>query len=185
MLRPIRRTFALLLPIALGYVPDACAQLTEAQPGARVRVQAPGIIAGQYVGTVLAREPGLIRLGSPDAAPIEVPIDRITSLEISKGKSRLAGAGRGMKWGIPIGLGLGLLAAASSNEESRIYYDGGFGTDTVSKTEIVLWSGLAGALWGAAIGAFIPKEHWERFELAPRTGFDDRRRMQLGVRVAY
>ena len=186
MRRSVCRTWTFLLLVLAGGASTARAQLTEAQPGARVRVQAPGIIAGSYVGTVLVREPSMIRLGAPDAAPIDVPIDRITSLEISKGKSRLAGAGRGIKWGLPIGLGLGLLAAAGSTEESRIYWNGGLEKDTVSKAEIVAVFGFAGAFWGAAIGALIPKEHWERFDLAARTGFDERRRrMQLGLRVAY
>ena len=174
-----------LLVLAAG-ASTARAQLTEAQPGARVRVQAPGIVAGRYVGTVLVREPGMLRLGGPDAAPIDVPIDRITSLEISKGKSRLAGAGRGIKWGLPIGLAFGLISASTASEESRIYWDGGYQKDTVSKGEIVALFSFAGAFWGAAIGALIPKEQWAHFDLAPRTGFDERRqRMQLGLRVAY
>src|SRR3954471_21970273 len=102
----VHRTCAFLVLAWSASALTARAQLTEAQPGARVRVQAPGIVAGRYVGTVLVREPGMIRIGAPDAAPIDVPIDRITSLEISKGSSRLAGAGRGMKWGTAIGLGL-------------------------------------------------------------------------------
>jgi hypothetical protein len=186
-MRPIvLRSCAMLVMVLSAAAPAARAQLTEAQPGARVRVQAPGIVAGRYVGTVLVREPGMIRIGAPDAAPIDVPIDRITSLEISKGSSRLAGAGRGMKWGTAIGLGLGVVVAATSTEESRSYWDGGYQKDTTSKAEIVAWSVVAGALWGAGIGALFPKEHWERFDLAPRTGFDDRRRrVQLGFRVAY
>ncbi len=179
------RTCAVLLALAAS-ASTARAQLTEAQPGARVRVQAPGIVAGRYVGTVLVREPGMLRLGGPGTAPIDVPIDRITSLEISKGSSRLAGAGRGIKWGLPIGLAFGLISASTASEESRIYWDGGLQKDTVSKGEIVAVFGLGGALWGAAIGALIPKEQWAQFDLAPRTGFDERhRRMQFGLRIAY
>jgi hypothetical protein len=174
----------LLLLIATG-ASTARAQLTEAQPGARVRVQAPGIVAGRYVGTVLVREPGMLRVGAPNSAPVDVPVDRITSLENSKGSSRLAGAGRGMIWGTGIGLAIGVVAAATSSEESRTYWDGGYQKDTTSKAELVGLMAVGGALWGAAIGAFFPKEQWEHFDLAPRTGFDERRRMQLGFRVAY
>src|SRR5689334_24380552 len=100
-----RLAFALLLMAA----PMARAQFTEAQPGSRVRVTAPSIFAGPYVGTVLAREPGIVRVGSPSSQPIDVPIDRITALDISHGKSRSAGAGRGVAIGTPIGLVLGLV----------------------------------------------------------------------------
>jgi hypothetical protein len=182
----VHRTCAFLVLALSASALTARAQLTEAQPGARVRVQAPGIVAGRYVGTVLVREPGMIRIGAQNAAPVDVPIDRITSLEISKGSSRLAGAGRGMKWGTAIGLALGVVVASTSSEESRTYWDGGYQKDTTSKAEIVVWSVVGGALWGAGIGALFPKEQWERFDLAPRTGFDDRRRrVQLGFSVAY
>ena len=185
-MRPsVLRTCAMLLLVLAGASP-ARAQLTEAQPGTRVRVQAPGIVAGRYIGTVLVREPNMMRLGAPNAAPIDVPIDRMTSLEISRGASRLAGAGRGAGWGLAIGFGLGVIAAATSSEESRTYYNGGIvRIDTVSRAEVVAWSGVAGVVWGAVIGALFPKEKWERFDLASRTGFDERRRMQLGFRVAY
>jgi hypothetical protein len=182
----IRHAGALALPLLLALVPTASAQLTEAQAGSRVRVTAPGILAGSYVGTVLAREPGVIRLGSPNTQPIDVPIDRITSFEISRGKSRSAGAGRGVAIATPIGAVLGLISAASG-ESNRTYWNSSEGRiDTLSRAEIVVYSAATGALLGAAIGALIPKERWVRFDLAPRTGVDPwRRRMELGVRLAY
>jgi hypothetical protein len=135
---------------------------------------------------VLAREPGMIRIGSPNTPPIDVPIDRITSLEISRGKSRSGGAGRGVFIGTPIGAVLGLIAA-SSDASDRTYWDYQSGRmDTLSRGELVLYSAATGALIGAAVGALIPKERWERFDLAPRTGVDPRRRrMQLGFSVGY
>ena len=56
-LRRLRPLFALALSIAAfsGISAPARAQFTEVQPGARVRIQAPGIVAGRYVGTVLTR----------------------------------------------------------------------------------------------------------------------------------
>jgi hypothetical protein len=38
----------------------------------------------------------------------------------------------------------------------------------------------------AFAGALVPKERWERFDLAPRTGMDPRRRrVELGISFAY
>jgi hypothetical protein len=175
---------ALPLVLLLAATPSLRAQYAEAQPGARVRIEAPGVVAGKFVGTVLAREPGIVRVGSQNAQPIDVPINRITSLEISRGKSHWAGAGRGAVIGVPIGAALGLLAAATTDSRDRTFYDNN-GRDTLSAGELVLSGAVAGALWGAAIGALLPKEHWERFEVAPRTGFDIRRRMQLGLSLTY
>lgn len=171
----------LLVPMSSGR-----AQLTEAQPGARVRVTAPGVVAGTFVGTVLAREPGIMRVGSQDTAPIDVPLDRLTSLEISKGKSRAAGAGRGTVVGGLVGLAVGAVAALSDDED-RAYYNYSTNTrDTTSRGAMVAYGVFTGALIGAAIGVFIPKERWERFDLAPRTGMDPRRRrMELGVSLSY
>ena len=177
---------ALVVPFLFAAAPTARGQLTEAQPGARIRVSAPGVVAGGYVGTVIARESGLLRIASPNTPPIEVPIDRITSLEISRGNSRAAGAGRGVGVGGVIGLAVGVVGALSG-EDNRTYFNYDTGRrDTVSRAAIVGYSVFSGALLGAAIGALIPKERWERFDLAPRTGLDPRRRrMELGFSVAY
>jgi hypothetical protein len=157
----------------------ADAQYSEAQPGTRVRIEAPGIVAGRYEGTVLSRDNDVVRLGSPNAVPVDVPIGRITSFEISRGKSRWAGVGRGAGVGLVTGLVLGLIAA-TADEEARAYWDAGR-RDTLSRGEIVGYGAFAGVLWGGAIGALIPKERWERFAVAPRTGFDARsRRTRIG-----
>jgi hypothetical protein len=185
----VRRTrcLALLLLLSLPSLSPraACAQYAEAQPGARVRVQAPGIVAGRYVGTVLAREPGLLRIGSQNTPPVEVPLDRITALEISRGSSRWAGVGRGAVVGTVTGAALGLLIAAFSNDADRTYWDAGR-RDTLSRAGLVGYTALSGAFWGGAIGALIPKERWDRFDVTPRVGADVRRgRAQLGLRLAY
>jgi hypothetical protein len=186
LMRHHARRAVLTLSLALALAPAANAQFTEAQPGARVRITAPGVVAGRYVGTVLAREPGTLRVGSENTPPIDVPIDRITSLEISRGNSRWAGAGRGAAMGVPIGAVLGLVAGSAGTTE-RTYFDYNQGRlDTLGRGELVLYSAVSGALFGAAIGALVPKEHWDRFDVASRTGLDPRRRrMELGLSLAY
>jgi hypothetical protein len=172
------------LVLALMLAPSAVhAQYTEAQPGTRVRVEAPGIVAGRFEGTVLSRDNDIVRVGSPNAAPVDVPMNRITSFEISRGRSRWAGVGRGASVGLPIGLVLGLLAS-TGDAEARTYWDAG-GRDTLSRGAIIAYGAFAGAFWGGAIGALIPKERWERFDVAPRTGFDSRsRRLTIGLALA-
>ena len=180
------RTVARVLLPALMLVAASAAhgQFDQAQPGTRVRIAAPGIVAGRYVGTVLARQPGQIRVGSPDAQPIDIPIDRITSLELSRGSSRWAGVGRGAVWGTGIGFLVGLASAASGSTTDYNYNTGR--TDTLSRGEIVAYMTFSGLITGGLIGALIPKEQWERFDIAPRTGIDPRRRrLQLGFSVGY
>jgi hypothetical protein len=169
------------LALTLMLAPVAAdAQYSEAQPGTRVRIEAPGIVAGRFEGTVLTRDNDVVRVGSPNAAPVEVPMARITSFEISRGKSRWAGVGRGAGIGLPIGLVLGLIAA-TADTDARTYWDAGR-RDTLGRGEAIAYGALGGALWGGVIGAFVPKERWERFTVAPRTGFDSRRgRVELGL----
>jgi hypothetical protein len=169
------------LTIALASMAEA--QYSEAQPGTRVRIEAPGIVAGKYEGTVLSRDNDVVRVSAPNAMPVEVPIGRITSFEISRGKSRWAGVGRGARVGLPVGLVLGLLAS-TGDADARTYWDGGR-RDTLSRGEMVAYGAFAGVIWGGAIGALIPKERWERFTVTPRTGFDFRRsRVELGLALA-
>ena len=183
MTHRIRRT-ALPICLALTAVaPATAAQSNELQPGARVRVSAPGIVAGRYVGTVLTRNGDTLQLGGPSSAPVTVPMGRITSLEISRGKSRLSGAGRGVLWGVPIGLAFGL-ATANSLEHCT-----DFGCRDASSGErgaYVLASMLAGGVWGAGIGALVGRERWERFDVAPHSAFDQHDgRTHFGVAVGF
>jgi len=135
----------------------------EVQPGARVRVRAPGIVAGRYVGTVLTRSGDTVSLGSPAGAPFAVPLSRMSSLEVSRGKSRMDGALRGIAWGAPIGLGLAVVAYGLGN-----YVECPTCNDEPSRAEGVALITLSGAVWGAGLGAIIGRERWERFQLAPR-----------------
>jgi hypothetical protein len=184
-LRPMRRQSIL---IALAIVPalalSARAQLTELQPGARVRIQAPGIVAGRFAGTVLTRTADTLVIGAPNATPVRVPIDRISSAEVSRGSSRSLGALRGVEWGAPIGLVLGLAAAATTT--SADYCFDCTSHDNSYRTGLITEGVLGGALWGAGIGALIGRERWDRFDVAPRTSLDLRRgRASLGFAVGF
>ena len=160
MRRLVHLPVALLLLAASPAVLHA--QSTELQPGVRVRLTAPGIVAGRYTGTLLSRNGDTLQFGSQNAAPVSIATSRITSLEISRGKSRLSGMWRGIAWGAPIGLVIGL-ATASSVEDC-----GEFGCDALTgsaRGAYVLASTIGGALWGAGIGALVGRERWEPFAL--------------------
>lgn len=176
------RSARVLALVLLGLSTPAQAQLTEVQPGARVRLEAPGIFAGRYVGTVLTRDGGAIRMSGQNTAPLDIPLDRITSMEISRGKSRAAGAGRGIVWGVPIGLVMGSLLASSLRMCNPTCRDATSG----EKSEFVAAGVVGGAMWGAGIGAIVGRERWERFVIAPRTGMETRsRRVQVGLSLVH
>ena len=90
------RRLRLILPICL-IAAQARAQSTELRPGAKIRVIAPGIVAGRLEGTLLSRTRDSLTIGSPDNAPLSIPLAGITSVEVSHGKSRAKGALKGVK----------------------------------------------------------------------------------------
>lgn len=178
MLRPI----ALAVLLAVTLAAPASAQLTEAQPGARVRVQAPGVVAGKFEGTVLTRLPDTLVVGGPNVIPVRVPLAKITGLEISRGKSRADGAIVGMKWGVPIMAAVGVVigvAASSDDCTNCTPIEGG----VVGATGLFA---VTGAIYGAGIGALIGRERWEQFDLSPRTSLDMRQgRIGLGLSFGF
>ena len=155
---------ALLPMLARPLTAQGSVALAEVQPGARVRVEAPGIVAGKYVGTVLTRSADTITLGNPSGALVALPLGAIRSLEISRGKSRSAGAVRGMLWGAPIGAALGIFGIATADECTACY-------ESVGDAEALAAFTVAGLLWGAGIGAILGRERWERFDLPVRAAF--------------
>ncbi|MCC7055669.1 MAG: hypothetical protein IT355_20525 [Gemmatimonadaceae bacterium] len=166
-------------------------QLLELQPGTKVRVTAPPLLGGRYdavVGTRTADTLWLVRSGSPTIA---VPLTALTSVEVSRGRSRSRGAVRGILWGGGIGLALGVLAAVSDDQYgsgscgSGAYYGG---CQSVSRAEIVSGVTFGGVLWGAGIGALVGRERWETLQTAPRVGLrldQAAGRTRLGLRIGF
>lgn len=148
----------LVLGAALPAAAQAPAgQYAEVLPGARVRIIAPGVVAGRYVGTVLSRPGDTVVVASSGGAQVRVPIPSMTSLEVSRGKSRMAGFTRGIQWGTPIGLGFGLLTMSSV--EGTDQGDG----ETWGRGEWAAYSALSGAIWGGIIGAVVGRERWDAY----------------------
>src|SRR4051812_17322840 len=101
------RTLSVAFLLVVSLVGRTHAQGTEVRPGVRLRITAPGVVADRMVGTLLSRSADTLVIGGPDIAPLSIPLNRVTALEISRGNSRSQGALRGVKWGVPIMLVLG------------------------------------------------------------------------------
>lgn len=129
--------------------------LASLAPGARIRFTAPGIVAGQYFGVVRDRTTDRFT-ASGRSTIVTVPLARVTALQVSRGKSRLDGAVRGMLWAAPIGLLSGLIGrtqygrcdgrCGAGNEFG--YPDRGLGTVASSMASITVGGGIIGALVG-------------------------------------
>ena len=169
---------AALVVLLIAFPQFAQAQYAEARPGARVRVEAPGVLASGHVATILARSADSLTLGSPDLAPLTIPVSRITRLELSRGTSRSEGAIRGAEWGAGVGvvLGLAFLPVAHS---CRTCSDQS--TDASIVTQMVLGS----ITWGVGIGALVGRERWERFDAGPRVSIAGNGRIGLSLDLAW
>ena len=152
------RSHLLTLLLMVPWVGAPAQQLAELAPGARVRIEAPGVVAGRYSGTVLSRTPDTVVVASSAASIVRVPVSSLTSEEVSRGKSRSRGAMNGVPWGAGVGLVFGLLTSGVSG-------DAGYG----SKGEYLAFNVAAGAIWGALIGAIAGAERWDSFHLPRRT----------------
>jgi len=142
----------------------ADAQLVELQPGARVRVQASGVVAGRLEGTVLARVRDTVTLTTSRGMLIPVPLAAITTAEVSRGRSHGDGAVKGLALGVGVGLAVGLLSAivydARSDECGAEPCE-----NDLSPGEVVAGGFMTGAVLGAGIGAIMGVEQWERLTI--------------------
>ena len=154
----------------------AHAQYVEVRPGARVRIEAPGVLARSYVATVIARSADSITLASPESAPLTLPMARISRLEISRGSSRADGALLGTAWGAGIGAALGALMSPSVNSCSQC-------SNRVGAGEVVAQMVIGGVVWGAGIGAILGRERWERFDVTPRITIASQGQIGLAVQL--
>jgi hypothetical protein len=97
-------------------------------------------------------------------ASIDVPISSIAVAELYRGKDRVAGMWTGVKWGVPIGLAIGALAALGSNSDfCDDYLCDPY--DQITDAEIVAWTAVGGAFYGAIIGAIVGRHRWERLTM--------------------
>ncbi|MEO8563134.1 MAG: hypothetical protein ABI601_13710 [bacterium] len=162
-----RIRFALVALLCLGAVGLGAqsASLGDVRTGARVRIETSGSVAGRYEGTVLNWIGDSLTIGGPDQAPIVLTVARVTSFQVSRGNSRVAGAVRGLEWGVPIGLAFGALAISTTSQCHDVCAVG-------NNWKVARLFALSGLLWGAGFGALIGRERWGPRQLVPRTALE-------------
>lgn len=167
------------LPLWASVLP---AQVAELGVGTRVRLRAPDVVAGRLTGVVIARGADSLTVTRPDAAPVTLRLGQVTTLDVSRGRSRSQGALKGALWGG------GVMAVLGG-----VMLDGGTTCDASlpnepcdewSRAERVAYGAVSGALVGAAIGAFVGSEHWQRLTLPVRVGVAPAGRAGVRVGVA-
>lgn len=177
---------AMILFVAPSRLPAQRA-IMDLQPGARVRVTIPAL-GGDRLDALLSAKTGdslvLIRAGY---SPMTVAVSTITAADVYRGRSRGAGARRGVKWGAIIGAALGALAIVGNTNYFDEVCEPPPGTcDRVSDVEAFAAFTLTGVGYGAAIGAIARVNRWERLSLPDKrvSLLTDPARRQLGVRFA-
>lgn len=155
----MRRTMTgMVLMIATVAVPLG-AQVVV-QPGAKVRVTAPTVGIQRFRGTLITTGDTLdVARGG---VRVRVPSAAVTHLELSRGRSRLAGAGRGAIWGAGIGLALGAITTSQREALGPCLEVGPGGEcESYSAGEWLVMNTAGGAIWGALIGAIVGREDWD------------------------
>ncbi len=155
--------FCLVLGVCF---PGAAAhsQMAELQPGVRVRIRAPGEIAGRLTGVVVARSADSVTITRSGGTPVAVALAKLSTLDISRGKSRSRGALRGTLWGAAVGLGLGAIAPITTETCAA----GSARCEPISRGEFVQLMVLGSVVWGAGIGAIVGSERWDSAMLPTR-----------------
>ena len=130
--------------------------LADLPVGARLRVEAPGVVPHSFVGTLLLPPADTLLLALPDGPPVVVRPSQITFLQVSRGRSSVLGALQGLVIGTPLGLGAGMLFHRAPLSRSdcvcQIPQRGNYAAAGV----------IAGAITGLVAGALVGHERWSR-----------------------
>jgi hypothetical protein len=132
------------------------ASLSPLAVGSRVRLQAPTIVEGRVEGMVMEMDESSLLVSADGRASVRVERQAITRLDISTGRHRRAL--RGMAIGAGIGAVAGLLFTSDSCDNPVFVC-------TTSVVESGALGTLAGAAYGAGIGALFKTDSWNRVPL--------------------
>jgi hypothetical protein len=147
--------------------------------GSRIRLQAPTVVTERIEGTVIRVDAESLLVGGNDRAPVSVPRQAITRLEVSTGRHGHALLGMGI--GAAIGAGLGAAWGSTGCLPA-------VGCGKSYSGAAALGGALGGGLWGAGIGALIKTDHWSAVPLAPvrvSLGLPRRGGFRLSLSVAF
>lgn len=153
-----------LLPSALIVIsarPASAQDDGRVVEGARVRISVPG--AKKVTGVVKSRTADSTAIFVEGYTGTQRFLNSdITELKISRGKSVLAGAKKGLIWGGGVGAILSL-AVLATPEGDKDYEYSSYSNQTIA-TQMMLGS----LFWGGAIGAIVRAEHWDTIPVHPR-----------------
>jgi len=131
----------LALPLSLG------AQMLDVQPGARIRVSAPSVVAGRIDGTVINRTPDSVVVATPGLVQYRFGLSSMASIEVYQGRSHALGAWKGALWGGGVMLPFALIGTMDSPR----------GTD---QAPFILTVETVYAGVGAIIGSIVGADSW-------------------------
>jgi len=167
----VMRAHACHVLLAIATVASA-GSAQVAHPGIGVRVRAPGVLLERFQGVYLGHQGDTLLLGNEERGPVRVAAAAVTSLDLSRGRSRWRGALVGALWGAGIGTLMGAIADTDSSG--------------VSSGDAIAILAVGGAETGAIIGAIVGRRVWVAAQPAVLTSaaFDRARRVvvALGVR---
>jgi hypothetical protein len=143
--------------LAIAFVIAAAPLAAQSiHPGADVRVRAPSVLLGRFEGVYIGRTGDTLVFGNDKHGPVKVPASAITDLDVSRGRSRLKGAGYGALWGAALSGAMGLLVVA------EVAADGSANMNGAGAYLVMMAAG--GAEIGAIVGAILGKRAWARAE---------------------
>lgn len=143
------------IAITLAVSRAALAQANVLTPGARVRVSAPshdlkkrvGVLRGATVDSLTVAFDGV-------SEPLSMSLSAVSRLDVSTGRSRATGFGRGAGIGFLVGAVVGTLAAVAVQED---------GCDDCKLAFLAFGVGGAGLglIIGGVAGLAHPRDRWE------------------------
>jgi hypothetical protein len=178
--------------LALLVIPaTAIAQNSRLSVGARVRVQAPGILEGDRTGTLLRVSDDSASVKLNGAGTLTFPLSGPIMLEVSEGRSRAKGVKVGALIGAPLGLGAAYFAERGKDpcgtQVCALVHDRQSEDAPPSVGKVVAGAAI-GAGAGAALGLLFGRERWTAVERTTRVsivgwpGAEIAARLSLSVR---
>lgn len=158
------RRFQFVFVLFAGYAVTVSAQQPVLSEGQRVRITTSTV--KKTVGVVSRTTPdSLVILSASGGGRTTVATRALEKMEVSEGKSAVAGAKKGAIWGGVIGGLAGLIFLAAPCDDSTYTSLDCSGSTKAEYAAISLGSGI---LYGLGIGALVKAETWEAVNLHPR-----------------
>jgi hypothetical protein len=157
------RSALVLAALSTAQRPDADAQASRPEPGARIRVAARGVVGArprQLAGVLVRLAADSLVVDTEPGGTLALPTTDIEALAVSRGKHGHALAGAGV--GFLVGAGVAYAVLSSGGSTSPC--DETANQDAIGSTACLGLAALGGAAaagLGAVIGGFVRTERWQ------------------------